>query len=107
MKAVLPSRRTKKRFIVFRLENEIKDPKEARNLIYGQLKYCLGILGLAKVGYMFLNNKFDGKYGIFKIDTKSLLDVKMSLLLAKDKLKIIGVSGMINKCQRFIDQDKL
>ncbi|MFA6089017.1 MAG: Rpp14/Pop5 family protein [Candidatus Woesearchaeota archaeon] len=93
----------KKRYIVFKL-NESLDEKKAHELIYGQLRYCVGTFGLEKIGYKFLKERYnqENKTGILKIKLEGLENVRKSLELIREKIKIIGVSGIIKKTDRFI-----
>jgi RNase P/RNase MRP subunit POP5 len=73
-------------------------------LIYGQLLTCLGTFGLETVQYRFLKERFDEKSGtgIVRVNVETLNDVRRALGLVKNKIKIIGVSGIIKKTQRFM-----
>lgn len=104
MKSIPPTLRNKKRYLVFKL-NENMDSKKADLLIQNQIKKCIGTFGYANSGYMFLHNKFDNNQGIFRIDTKSMKDVKMALLMINEKITITGVSGVMKKCAKFIENN--
>jgi RNase P/RNase MRP subunit POP5 len=95
--------RGKRRYIVFKLTEHI-DSKSAHLLIYGQLLTCLGTFGLETVQYRFLKERFDEKSGtgIVRVNVETLNDVRRAFDLIKNKIKIIGVSGIIKKTQRFI-----
>jgi len=101
----MPSLREKKRYIVFELE---KDNKNAKIIIKKALEKFLGILGMSKVNPVIMDDKFDGKKGIIRINHKYKDEVIVALNLIQDfKINVVGVSGILKKAEeKFLKEEE-
>jgi len=112
LKPVLPSLREKKRYIAFEvISNEkLKNFSAVSDAIMGCSFQFLGHLGVAKAGIMPLQNKWNQEMqrGIIKVSHKHVDAVKAAFMFArkvdgKDAIiRSIGVSGILNKAEKFI-----
>lgn len=110
IKAVLPSLREKKRYLVFEItsKKDIKSFSEVSNLIWQSLFSFLGEIETAKAGIWVLPDKWNPKKqkGIIKVNNNYLDKLKTALALIKNfkkqhiVVKSVGVSGMINKAEK-------
>lgn len=110
IKAVLPSLREKKRYLVFEItsKKDIKSFSEVSNLIWQSLFSFLGEIETAKAGIWVLPDKWNPKEqkGIIKVNNNYLDKLKTALALIKNfkkqqiVIKSVGVSGMINKAEK-------
>ena len=104
-KPLLPSLKEKKRYIVYEIMADIqfKFP-QVKEVIDNKCLEFLGQLGYGKAGIMHLNI-FEKNKGILKINNKYINEVKTSLALIKTInnhkviMKIIGISGILNKAK--------
>jgi len=104
-KPLLPSLRTKKRYVAYEAISE-KDVEMTK--VYACIRHsfreCFGIFGLGKAGIMD-TRAFNGKRGLLKINHKYTdhLRTAMSMITEIDGSKIIvntvGVSGILKKAK--------
>lgn len=96
----MPSMREKKRYIVFEIENKASK-KLVFDIVNKALNEFLGILGMSKVNPVIMEDKFNGKKGIIRINHKYKDEVIVALGLIKElKIKVIGVSGILKKAEQ-------
>ena len=103
-KALLPSLREKKRYLVFEAISEVnlsfKDIKES---IISGFKELFGLDGLAKVGLEFV--EYNKNKGVIRTSTKGLDMLKASFCFIRKinkqdvVLRSLGVSGMLKKAR--------
>ena len=103
LKAILPSLREKKRYIVFEVENPSNVGfKGTKTAIMRSAKDFLGDMGLAKAGIFFLKD-WKSQRGILRVNSKYVNYTKASLALVTEmdgkraRIKSVGVSGVVNK----------
>jgi len=99
--------REKKRYIVFEIENEASN-KLVFDSINKALNDFLGILGMSKVNPVIMEDKFNGKKGIIRINHKYKDEVIVALsLIGEFNIKVIGVSGILKKAeQNYIQEEE-
>jgi RNase P/RNase MRP subunit POP5 len=90
MKKIFPSKRLKKRYLLF--ENGNKEEIEKIILDY------VGILGWAKATPIFVE---DNDSIILAIDRKMIDEIRASFEMSDTEIKIIGVSGTIKGLDKF------
>jgi len=110
IKAVLPSLREKKRYLVFNIvsKKNIKSFSEVSELVWQASLRFLGEIETAKAGIWVLPDKWNPKKqkGIIKVNNNYLDKLKTALALIKSFkrqqiiVKSVGVSGMINKADK-------
>ena len=105
IKPVMPSLREKKRYIAFSAitENQI-DFKKAKEDIMKACNDLHGTLGTAKIGPLFLENKWDSssKTGIVKVGHKHVDAMKSVFAISGSNqviYKSLGVSGILKKVE--------
>ncbi len=106
MKPLPPSAKERKRFILVKVESEMRAEKTlvGRLVIQAGMQF-LGELGMARAGVQFLEDCWNEKdsTGIIRVSHKYVDEVKSALALVKEfegkKVQIhsIKVSGEINK----------
>lgn len=103
-KALLPSLREKKRYVVFGVHSEkTLSFGEIKDAIFEAYKDLFGSIGLAKAGIDFVEYK-DGK-GILKVSNKEVNNIKASFCNVRKInkqdiiLRSLGVSGILNKAR--------
>jgi ribonuclease P/MRP protein subunit POP5 len=109
LKALKPSKREKKRYIVYQITAEKK--KNFSNSLVLELKNNLGVFGSAKAGILPIF--FDDKtlVGIIKVNHKMVDEVRALFVLISelDKINVciqtLGVSGILKKAkENYIQQ---
>jgi len=110
IKAVLPSLREKKRYLVFNIvsKKNIKSFSEVSELVWQASLRFLGEIETAKAGIWVLPDKWNPKKqkGIIKVNNNYLDKLKTALALIKNfkkqqiVIKSVSVSGMINKAEK-------
>ena len=104
-KPLLPTLRTKKRYVVYEVIADNDMPlKKATESILASYKECFGIFGLAEAGIKDMNIYNDKmKRGILKINHKYVNNLRAALAMIKninnEKITIhtVGVSGILKK----------
>lgn len=86
MKALIPSHREKKRYLLIEGTNLKKNIEAA-------IKEFVGLLGLSEASPRWIEIK--SNKGILSINRKSLEKVRAALLVTKSKAKIVRVSGTL------------
>ena len=108
IKAVLPSLREKKRYLVFEIISKDKiNPNKVSESILGSCKDYLGEMGMAKAGLLMLNDKYnqENQRGIIRVSNKMLNNLKAALCFVKEIdnqqviVKSVGVSGILKKAE--------
>ena len=103
-----PTLKEKRHYLIIELISKEKlNDQDVKNKIESAIRHFIGSLGLASAGPLFVKIKNSGeKYLVtLSVLTKYVDYVKASLTLFKDKtvfMKCIGVSGTINKSERFL-----
>jgi len=109
IKAVLPSLREKKRYLVFEvISNQKLESKTINDSIKDSYKELYGQVGLGDAGLLFINKRFDKdkQRGIVKVNHKYLDKLRFSLSLIKKIeenkaiVKSVGCSGIIKKAEQ-------
>ncbi len=110
IKAVLPSLREKKRYLVFEIisKNNIRSFSDVSELVWQASLQFLGEIETAKAGIWVLPDKWNIKKqrGIIKINNKYVDKLKTALSLIKNfkkqqiVVKSVGISGMIKKAEK-------
>lgn len=104
LKVLLPTLRTKKRFIKFHVISDKKfEAKELSELLVEELSLMLGALEFSKGGVWFMRESFDEKKqeGIIKTSTKAVRKVRGTLALItrlgnnKVKIKTVKTSSTL------------
>jgi len=103
-KALLPSLREKKRYLVFEVMSEGSfSYKELKDAIVSCFKELFGIDGLAKAGLEFV--VYEDNKGIIRVTTKGLDNLKASFCFVRKInkydvfLRSLGVSGILKKAK--------
>ena len=108
IKAVLPSLKEKKRYLVFEIISKDKIiPNKIQEAIFKGCQQYLGELGMAKAGLLMLNDKYnkEKQKGIIKVNNKMLNNLKAALCFVKEIdnqkviVKSVGVSGILKKAE--------
>ena len=109
IKAVLPSLREKKRYLVFEvISNNPIESSAINDSIKDSYKELYGQIGLSKAGLLFINKKFnrEKQRGIVKVCNKYVEKLRFSLSLIK-KIEInkaivrsVGCSGILKKAEK-------
>jgi RNase P/RNase MRP subunit POP5 len=86
MKALIPSHRENKRYLLIQGINLKKN-------VYNAIKEFVGILGLSEAVPSWI--ECNGKKGILSINRKSLEKVRAAFVITKDKIEILKVSGTL------------
>ncbi len=103
-KALLPSLREKKRYLVYEVVSEANfGYKDIKDSIVSALKELFGLDGLARAGLDFV--EYNQNKGIIRVSTKGLDMLRASFCFVrkvnKDEiiLRSLGVSGMLKKAR--------
>jgi ribonuclease P/MRP protein subunit POP5 len=103
-KALLPSLREKKRYLVFETISEANFSfKDLKDVIISNFKELFGLDGLAKAGLEFVEYKKNK--GIIRVSTKGLDSLKATFCFVRKvnkediMLRSLGVSGMLKKAR--------
>jgi RNase P/RNase MRP subunit POP5 len=109
MKALLPTLKQKKRYVVFEAVSEtaIKSYDELRASILSGCLSALGELGMAEAGIRLIDNDYDPvkQRGIIRVGHKHVERLGLALSLiqkvgAHDAIiRCVGVSGILNKAE--------
>jgi ribonuclease P/MRP protein subunit POP5 len=108
IKAVLPSLREKKRYLVFEILSKSKiNPLKVQEAVFQGCQQYLGEMGMAKAGLLMLNDKYnkEKQRGIIKVNNKMLNNLKAALCFVKEIdnqkviVKSVGVSGILKKAE--------
>ena len=82
MKALIPSHREKKRYLLF-------EDKTTRKDVEKSIKEFVGNLGLAKASLRWI------KKGVLMINREALNEVRASFAVSKKPIKVLKVSGTL------------
>lgn len=103
-KALLPSLREKKRYLVFEVISEVNlSFKDMKDAIFSGFKELFGLEGLAKAGLEFV--EYNQNKGMIRTSTKGLDMLKASFCFVRKinkqdvVLRSLGVSGMLKKAR--------
>jgi len=105
IKALLPSLKENKRYILYEVESESKLAM-TKNFIEERLREFLGDLGLAKAGLRTVKTK--ANKGIIQVNNNSLHEIKTGLALIKEinkskvRIQTRKVSGVLNKIKNMV-----
>ncbi len=109
IKAILPSLKEKKRYLVFEISSKtkIKNFKALSGLIWQNSQNFLGDLGLAEAGMWILPDKWSEKAqrGMIRVNNKHVNKLKTSLALVDSfqgeevVIRSLGVSGILKKAE--------
>ena len=109
LKALKPTKRERKRYIVYQIETEINSVQEK---LIKQLKENLGIFGSAKAGILPIQYENKSKIGILRVNHKMVDEIRANFVLIseidKEKfiIKTLGVSGILKKAKSYINEEK-
>ena len=112
IKAILPSLREKKRYLVYEVIATKKfEADEIEKSIKKAYLSSFGNINAAKAGIIFLNKNFDKEKqrGIIKVSNKCLENLRYSLALAKRIknskviIRSVGCSGILNKTKKYLN----
>ena len=109
IKAVLPSLREKKRYLVFEIlsPKRISSAAEASALVWDAARGFMGECGAAAAGIMVLHDHWNpaAQRGIIRVSHRAVDALKASLTLATGRegmpliMQSISVSGMLHKAK--------
>lgn len=110
LKAILPSLKQKKRYVVYEIisEKAIGSYANVRESLMARIISFLGELGAAEAGIIMLDDKYDSKKqrGIIKVGNR-YVDKLKAALTTLDKIgrqkaivRSVGVSGILNKAEK-------
>ena len=111
IKAVIPTLREKKRYVVFEvLSEDNNDINKLNSAITDSFLELYGNIGMAGAGLMFLNEKYKSKLnrGIIKIGHCYVNNLKSALAMIReiDQNKVIirsiSVSGVLRKTAKYL-----
>ena len=112
LKSLLPTLKERKRYLAFEVisKEKIGNFSSISSAVWAKTKEFLGELGLAKAGIWLLPDKWNSskQTGIIRVSHKHVNELKASLALIKNIdnfpviVRSIGVSGMLNKTERFM-----
>lgn len=88
MKALIPSHKENKRYLLLKGKN-------LRKNVEGAIKEFTGVLGLTEANPIWIEKN------ILSINRKSLDKVRASLIFSKEKVEILRVSGTLKKLKVF------
>tara|TARA_Y100000034_G_C6666385_1_gene292354 strand:- start:174 stop:500 length:327 start_codon:yes stop_codon:yes gene_type:complete len=106
MRALFPSLKENKRYLLFKIHTDIKVSKlHLQKAINNACKQLIGELGCAKAGVSFIKETYldSKKTGIIRINTKYVDELKMALGTIKEindvpaTFDVLKISGVINK----------
>ncbi len=104
MKRLIPSLREKKRYIAFEIDSEHGlDRSNVINAVDISCRNFLGEYGYGKAGVMIVNDAFNDKKGVVRVNSKYVDLVKVSLMTIKEinnnkvALRNVRTSGMLGK----------
>jgi ribonuclease P/MRP protein subunit POP5 len=109
IKAVLPSLREKKRYLVFEvISDKPIEPSTINEAIKDSYKELYGQIGLSSAGLLFINKRFnkEKQRGVVKVSNKYVEKLRFSLSLIKkiEQNKVIvrsvGCSGILKKAEK-------
>ncbi len=108
LKALLPTLREKKRYIVFEAfgKGEISQKAAVQSLMDG-LQRFLGEFGMAKAGVILLKD-WHGNRGIVRVAHTQVDVVRAAVMLAKGKdfmFKTLAISGSLEKVRKRFMED--
>ncbi|MGE0793520.1 MAG: Rpp14/Pop5 family protein [Candidatus Woesearchaeota archaeon] len=105
LKALKPTKREKKRYIVYQIETDIKKSIQEKLLI--KLKENLGIFSSAKAGIIPIQFDNKTKIGIMRVNHKMVDEIRANFVLISKIdnenifVKTLGVSGILKKAKEF------
>ncbi len=110
LKAVLPSLRERKRYIVFEIlsEKKITDAFKVQMAIEQAMLNYTGVQGAASAGMIFLKEAYQDNLGLIKVSNIAVDTLKGALTfithIENDEVIVRskGVSGSIKKTDKFI-----
>lgn len=111
IKAILPSLREKKRYLVYEIVSNKKfEPNAAEESIKKSYFSAFGNIDTAKAGLIFLNNRFDKEKqkGVIKVNHKRVDNLRYALSLIKKIknskviIRSVGCSGILNKTKQYL-----
>lgn len=112
LKALRPSLREKKRYVVFQvISGQPVTAQEASDAVMKACRDYLGELGMSKAGIIMLHDKWQhaSQRGVMRVSHKEVRNVRTALMLVKSigsREAIIttkGMSGILKKAiQRFL-----
>lgn len=112
IKAVIPTLREKKRYVVFEVfsEDNNNDVNKINNTITDSFLDLYGNIGMAGAGLMFLNERYNSKLnrGVIKVGHYYVNNLKSALAMIReiDQNKVIirsiGVSGVLRKTAKYL-----
>ncbi|PJE81825.1 hypothetical protein COU58_00670 [Candidatus Pacearchaeota archaeon CG10_big_fil_rev_8_21_14_0_10_32_42] len=82
MKALIPSHREKKRYLLLK-------GKDLKKNVFNSIKEFIGVLGLSEASPVWI------KENVLSIERKSLDKVKASFAISKEKIEVLKVSGTL------------
>lgn len=108
----MPTLKERKRYLAFEVISTEKIDRfsSVSNAVWAKTKEFLGELGIAKAGIWLLPDKWDStrQTGIIRVSHRHVNELKASLALIKNidnanvVVRSIGVSGILNKTERFM-----
>lgn len=112
LKALRPSLREKKRYMVFQvISGRPVTAQEASDAIMGACRQFLGELGMSRAGIIMLHDKWQqaSQRGMMRISHKEVQNVRAALMLVRSigsreaVITTKGMSGILRKAvQRFL-----
>jgi len=111
LKSLLPSLKERKRYLVFELmsKTQINDYRAVKDEITSSLASLIGEFGMAKAGIKFIDEKAKENRGMIMLNHDFLDHLRAALALVRSIkgipaiVRSIGVSGMINKAEGYLD----
>ena len=93
-------------------KSQIREFKAISSSINSSFSRCFGEFGLAKAGIIILNEawKPEKQAGIIRVNNNYVDQLKASLAMIKEIegkeviVKSLGVSGMLNKAENYLEQ---
>ncbi len=108
LKALLPTLREKKRYIVFEaFGKDSVSQKDAHQAISAELQKFLGEFGMAKAGVVLLKDWSKNK-GVLRVANKEVDTVRSAIMLARGKdfaFKTLAVSGSLEKLRNKLKEE--
>jgi len=116
MRRLSPSLREKKRYLAFEIISKTKVSfKELSEAVWASVNEFMGTQGAAKAGIWILSDKWNPKTqkGLMKVSAKSVNQLRIALALVtkagrkKIIIRSIGLSGILNKAERYLADNEL
>ena len=112
MKPLLPTLKEKKRYIAYEVQTKDSLQKDCSHALLKELQGLLGVFDGAAAGLQSINYDKKTQRGVLRTSVKVADKVRAVLSMIKQldgadvRIVTLGVSGILNKTQRFLETKK-